>query len=128
MECTVTCMVLNFEWCFKLLLSSLMQMYVFYKDFWCTVVFIDYLYFYYLCSVLSYVEKWNEMTHAAQIPRVQFKQGITKELFWKVFFILFSEFTEFVMLYLMGRCSDYSNMLRQSVNFYDMLQRDTGLF
>lgn len=33
MECTVTCMVLNFEWCFKLLLSSLMQMYVFYKDF-----------------------------------------------------------------------------------------------
>lgn len=85
MECTVTCMVLNFEWCFKLLLSSLMQTYVFYEDFWWNVVFIDYLYFYYLCSVLSYVE----MTHAAQIPRVQFKQGITKELFWKGFFYTF---------------------------------------
>lgn len=33
MECTVTRMVLNFEWCFKLLLSSLIQTYVFYIDF-----------------------------------------------------------------------------------------------
>lgn len=92
-------------------------MYVFYIDFWCTVVFIDDSYFYYLCSVLSYVEKWNEITHAAQIPRVQFKQGITKELFWKGFFILFSDFIEFMMLYLMGKCSDYFQYVKAISEF-----------
>lgn len=53
-----------------------------------------------LFFLVSYGRDWNEITYAAHAQRGQLKQGITKELFWKV---LYSGFTELLVLYLLER-------------------------
>lgn len=79
-------------------MSFLIQVYMFiYMEFWCTVVFIAYFDCFFL---VSYGRDWNEITYAAHAQRGQLKQGITKELFWKV---LYSGFTELLVLYLLER-------------------------
>lgn len=89
-------------------MSFLIQVYMFiYMEFWCTVVFIAYFDCFFL---VSYGRDWNEITYAAHAQRGQLKQGITKELFWKVLYFFLVSLNSSCYIYWKD-CSDYSVMV-----------------